>query len=291
MEPDNRLLRIGELERRSGVPRYTIHQYVRSGLLPEPLRTSKTMAYYNDTHLERLQAIREIKGPAKLPLSFLKKVLDDMETSNDERDIDMHTAGSGEPFSGSKEKRREEIKKAALKVFLEKGFQNARIQDITAAAGISTGTFYIYYRDKKELFMAVIDELTRNTVAAIEDAAEKEDDLLLKAAATARFYIDNYLYFSGIINQLRGMMATEEPMARDKYIALHNQLAHPIMRGISTAIDRGLIRDVDPELLARAIMGMVEFISFRLTFDEEYTSTQAISFMTDLIMNGIGMSR
>ena len=49
------LLSIGELERLSGTPRHAIHRYIRSGLLPKPLKTSKTMAYYNEAHLERLE--------------------------------------------------------------------------------------------------------------------------------------------------------------------------------------------------------------------------------------------
>lgn len=288
MKQDAGLLRIGELERLSGVPRYTIHQYVRNGLLPQPVKTGKTMAYYNRSHLEQLQSIREIKGTSKLPLAFLKKLLEDRESTNTGIDAEAPAAVAGKPKPDIKEKRKQQIKEAAFKVFLEKGFQHARIHDITTTAGISTGTFYIYYRDKRELFMEVIDALIRDTIMPAEKALEKKGDVLKVAVATARYYMDNYDYFSRIVNQLRGMMAEEEPQARDKFIALHNQLANPIMREIQTAISKGLIRDVDPELFARSLMGIVEFLSFRLTFDDKYTSGEAVSFMIDLVMNGVG---
>jgi AcrR family transcriptional regulator len=230
------LLKISDLERLSGTPRYTIHQYVRQGLLPEPVRTGRTMAYYGPVHLERLQAIREIKGGSRLPLAYLKQALQARDAGRDM--VTGRDAAREEPppGKGAGARRRQQIKEAAFKVFLEKGFQRARIQDITAAAGVSTGTFYIYYRDKREVFMEVIDELIRNAVQPVEEAVLTGGDIPRRAGEIARFYLENYGYFSGIINQLRGMMAEEEPAARDKFIALHKQLADPIVRGIRAAV-------------------------------------------------------
>ncbi len=64
-------------------------------------------------------------------------------------------------------------------------------------------------------------------------------------------------------------------------------MADPIAGEIRSAIARGLIRDVDPELMARAIMGMVEFLAIFLSFNKDYTTSQVISFTIDLIMNGL----
>jgi AcrR family transcriptional regulator/predicted DNA-binding transcriptional regulator AlpA len=288
MESQGKLFRIAELERLSGFPRHTIHKYVRDGLLPAPVKTGKTMAYYDLSHLERLQAIREIKGTSRLPVSYLKKVLEDRGESIGDSALEDEAGKRGESRTGAREKRKQQIKDAAFEVFLEKGFQQARIQDITTAAGISTGTFYIYYGDKRELFMDVIDELIQNTMTAIEDAIARDGDSLGRVTAAARLYMEDYDYFSGIINQLRGMMAATEPSAREKFKALHNQLADPIVRGIRTAIEQGLIREVDPELLARALMGIVEFLAIYLSFDDKHDSAEATSFMVDLIMNGVG---
>ena len=288
MEPTARLMRIGELESLSGFPRYTIHKYINDGLLPEPIKTGKTMAYYDVSHLERLRAIREIKGTSRLPVSYLKKVLEDREETAGEGFIGERSGKKGRPQDDVREKRKQQIRNAAFEVFLEKGFQQARIQDITATAGISTGTFYIYYADKRELFMDVIDEMIRSTVVAIENAVKKDGDIFRGTIAAAQFYTENYPYFSVIINQLRGMMAETEPSAREKFIALHNQLANLFVREIRVALEKGLIREVDPELLARALMGILEFLSIYLSFDDSYTAPQAISFMVDLVMNGIG---
>jgi AcrR family transcriptional regulator len=52
--------------------------------------------------------------------------------------------------------RQERILKAALEVFSRKGYAAATIPEIARAAGVATGTIYIYYPSKRELFIAVI---------------------------------------------------------------------------------------------------------------------------------------
>ncbi len=277
-------LRISDLERLSGVPRHTIHRYLREGLLPPPRRTGKTMAYYGQVHLRILHDIKEIKGSSRLPLTYLKKALAERGV------IGMGTAerrGEGGGRREAAQERKRQIRDAAFETFLEKGYARTRVQDITAAAGVSTGTFYLYYADKREVFMEVVDELIRNAVGPAEEAFRRGGDFLKTATALAASYMENYHYFSGIINQLRGLMAEEVPQARDKFAALHNQLAGPIVRGIRAAIAEGLIREVDPELLARALMGILEFLSIYLSFDARRTVSEAVEFAADLLMNGL----
>ena len=287
MDPEVRLLKISELEKLSGIPGYTIHQYVRGGLLPKPIKTSKTMAYYNESHLERLRLIREIKGSSRVPVSFLNKLLADADKANKPDENGEQSGDTGKQKKDTAAKRKRQIRDAARMVFLEKGFQQTRIKDITTAAGVSTGTFYIYYKDKQELFMDAIDEVIQNTVAAIAGIVSSKGDFQKRTATFAQYYMENYEYFSGIVNQLRGMMAATEPSAREKFKTLHNYLAQTLANEIRVAIKRGLIRDVDPDLLAHGIMGMVEFLSIHIYFNETHTTSQAISFMFDVLMNGI----
>jgi len=59
------------------------------------------------------------------------------------------------------EDRPREICAAALQVFAEKGFAAAKLDEIAKRAGVSKGTLYLYFKDKEQLFRAVV----RNTVA------------------------------------------------------------------------------------------------------------------------------
>ncbi len=52
--------------------------------------------------------------------------------------------------------RREEIMDAAVEIFACKGYYNTKIADIVEAVGIAKGTFYLYFKSKKALFLALI---------------------------------------------------------------------------------------------------------------------------------------
>lgn len=71
------LLRMRELAEASGVPAATIKHYLREGLLPEPVRTSRNMAYYPPEFVERIRLIKQLQEERFMPLRAIKSVLDE----------------------------------------------------------------------------------------------------------------------------------------------------------------------------------------------------------------------
>ena len=73
---ENGLLKMSELAERSGVSAGTIKHYLREGLLPEPVRTSRNMAYYPEDFVERIQLIKRLQEERFMPLRLIKGMLD-----------------------------------------------------------------------------------------------------------------------------------------------------------------------------------------------------------------------
>lgn len=73
-EPD--WIKMSELVRRTGVPAATIKFYLREGLLPEPRRTSRNMAWYDAALVPRIQTIKRLQRERFLPLKVIREVLD-----------------------------------------------------------------------------------------------------------------------------------------------------------------------------------------------------------------------
>jgi AcrR family transcriptional regulator len=67
------------------------------------------------------------------------------------------------------EDRPREICRAALEVFAEKGFAAAKLDEIAARAGVAKGTLYLYFKDKEDLFRAVIRDTVAPNVALIRE--------------------------------------------------------------------------------------------------------------------------
>jgi DNA-binding transcriptional MerR regulator len=147
-------MRIKELSQKGEVPKSTIHYYLREGLLHPPNKTGRTMAYYDETHLKKLATIKHLKKDLRMPIAFLKEEL-----------ARLGEGGFPEPTPGNdienetnpKDIRKAEIIIAAIEAFSLRGYHRTRVSDITKKVGISTGTFYIYFENKRELFIEVVE--------------------------------------------------------------------------------------------------------------------------------------
>jgi len=62
---------------------------------------------------------------------------------------------------------RAEIVAAAERHFAERGFEAARLEDIAADVGIRRAAIFYYFRDKNELYAAVLDEVFRGAMATL----------------------------------------------------------------------------------------------------------------------------
>ncbi|MGA1212722.1 MAG: MerR family transcriptional regulator [Solirubrobacterales bacterium] len=71
------LLKMSELVEASGVPAATIKHYLREGLLPEPIKTSRNMAWYRPETVERIALIRRLQDERFMPLKAIRAVLDE----------------------------------------------------------------------------------------------------------------------------------------------------------------------------------------------------------------------
>jgi AcrR family transcriptional regulator len=73
-----------------------------------------------------------------------------------------------------KDERREQILKAALQIFARKGLAAARISDIAAAAGLSYGLVYHYFRDKEEIFVELVRRAVGGGVQVTQAALDAQ---------------------------------------------------------------------------------------------------------------------
>ncbi len=84
------MIRIGQMAKRAGVSAPTIKHYVNEGLLPKPVKTSKNMAYYDESCIERIKTIKKLQKEKFLPLEVIKRIIDSGD--HQEEDLEMGKA-------------------------------------------------------------------------------------------------------------------------------------------------------------------------------------------------------
>ncbi len=156
--------------------------------------------------------------------------------------------------------RRAQLLWAAAQVFAEKGFHHARVADIVQRAGVAQGTFYLYFPSKQAVLRALLAEFARRFLARHRQVQpHRAADLAAYQAQVAAFLTDLFQ----ICWEHRGLAVVffREGLAADpdlwaEYRAILQTFHQQIAANLRLASDRGLIRPVEPDLAATALLGM-----------------------------------
>jgi DNA-binding transcriptional MerR regulator len=183
------LLRMGELAEASGVPAPTIKHYLREGLLPEPVKTSRNMAYYPPEFVDRIQLIKQLQEERFMPLKAIKSVLDeDPERARalvdlEDRILDRALAGERTRTSAAEVRERYGVPKDVLDR-LEKlevlspnsrGYSPSDIKIIEAISRFRAGGY------DAQIGFTVYDTLRYKT--ALEDLVRQEVEVVMERLA------------------------------------------------------------------------------------------------------------
>lgn len=148
---------------------------------------------------------------------------------------------------------------AAEEVFLEHGYHDASVVKITEAAGVSQGTFYLYFEGKKQLFDELVLDLNRRVRHAMsEGAAAGRDRREAERLGFAAFF-----RFTGEHPALYRMIRQAEFVSPEAQKMHYSKIVDGYVRALTDARDAGEIADIDPVVTAWALMGIGEIIGMR----------------------------
>jgi AcrR family transcriptional regulator len=160
---------------------------------------------------------------------------------------------------------RQRLLEAAEQVFAQVGYHDASIVKITEAAGVAMGTFYLYFRGKKEIFDELLLDLNRRVRHAMSEASSlgttRLEQELLGFRAFFRFTAEH----PGLYRVIRQAEFVSPEMLRYHY----DKLSSGYIEGLRAAAERGEVGEIDPEVSAWALMAAGELIGMRwILWDE-----------------------
>jgi AcrR family transcriptional regulator len=290
-------MRISDLEARSGFRRSTIQYYLREGILHPPDKTGRTMAYYDETHLQRLRDIHRVK------MAHLKKTKNpriSIETLKDR----FAKSKPSSPFQKTKSRKtrtqkilrsidgKNDILEAATRIYLKQGYYPTRVQDVAREAGISLPTFYKYFPDKRELFFEVIANVNNSFLNKSREALQGEEDPVQRGNIMIRVFFEEYPKIWEILCQLKAALAINDQWAQSKLAEVYKTLTSGIISEINRGIEKGLIRkNIDPELLAFFLLAVAEAEVYRSRLDDKYSLSEITSFAGEFQFYGFLTSK
>jgi AcrR family transcriptional regulator len=164
------------------------------------------------------------------------------------------------PRPNVSDERKSQILNAAEDVFTQKGFEQARMDDIAEETGLSKGTLYLYFKSKDDLIIAILDRMFQRefrqfdnlnlTELSAADAIWKITDLLTKDILSLQRLIPIVYQFLALAFRNKYVQ-----LALKKYINRYVDLLLPI---IQHGIDSGEFRQVDVREVAIAMGAIIE---------------------------------
>lgn len=164
------------------------------------------------------------------------------------------------PRPNVSDERKAQIINAAEGVFMEKGFDQARMDDIAEETGLSKGTLYLYFKSKDDLIIAILDRMFQGEFKQFDNlnfnelsatnAIWKITDLLTKDILSLQRLIPIVYQFLALAFRNKYVQ-----LALKKYINRYVNLLVPI---IQRGVDSGEFHDVDVREVAIAMGAMIE---------------------------------
>jgi len=184
----------------------------------------------------------------------------------------------------NKAENRAALLKAARTVFAEMGYGAAGVRDIVRRTDLASGTFYNYFKDKDEIFQAVVAEMSVELMKRHRQGRAKART----AEEFFRSHISVYLNYVarepeildfGRNNVTPVRMMLEKPELQFMSRQLHDDIAN--------AIAQGILPDVDVSYLAATLSGMVFEASIAMVSRDPVDPEEITEFATRLMLGGI----
>jgi AcrR family transcriptional regulator len=156
------------------------------------------------------------------------------------------------------ERTRRRLKEAALKLLAEVGYHDLKIQDLAREAGVANGVFYIYFKDKADLVLDMMEEIAQRNVSDIFAGAASSDPFAAVLDANRR-YVQQFADGGGL-NRAIGQIVDTIPEARLRWQAVNAAVARKIAAGIARRAPASLPHEGARVFAALALQAMLDTV-------------------------------
>jgi len=177
-----------------------------------------------------------------------------------------------------KERRRQQIIVAAKRVFSEKGFNKATMEDIAHEAELSPGTLYLYFKNKEELYASLSLRILQYLHIRVEHVNKEDLAPEQKMDALIEAMYDVYAFDPLILINMFHLQSSEtlknlSPKLMSEIEELSRKSIGAIARIFEQGIDSGLFIDRHPVAMAdifwALFSGVILWTTSKKIFNEE----------------------
>ncbi len=177
--------------------------------------------------------------------------------------------------------------KAAAGIFARKGYHEATVDEIAQAVGVAKGTIYYHFKNKEDLYFAVIQEGINIFGKQLRVAAAAADNPLDKIRSLVDSHLDFYEREQDLVFLFLKELSGSELRRRILAGMLSKCLA-VVREAIAAGVKNGTFRAVNPELATSSLFGMITIAAFHyLAFARPIDRAKVKSTIEQIFTRGI----
>jgi|SRR5579883_3068528 len=183
------------------------------------------------------------------------------------------------------------ILEAARKVFAEKGFSDATVDDIANAAGVAKGTVYLYYRSKREIYLAALKFGIQQMYSALDEELKRqsttEGKLRALIAVKLAYFDENRDFFKIYYSEI-GNWCIHPGAIDSEFKTFYLEQSKIIESILKDGVRKKVLRTGRMEQAAFAISDIIRGVVTQRVLGWTKTKiAQDVDFIFDLIWKGI----
>jgi AcrR family transcriptional regulator len=191
------------------------------------------------------------------------------------------------PKQARSKKTREKIIQAAIDLFEELGYEKTNANEIAAAAGVSVGSVYVYFADKRQLLLTIFDRLADDLYEVIFDGLRPEhlfdEELRPRIRSAIAKAIDDRQKHAGLHRVIAEMMLRDAEFAEKRKSLMERSIGR-IHELISLANKAGLTWHIDVDAASFVVQRVVndlaqDYVTGFCDFDKD----RAVDALTEMI--------
>ncbi|MDD5585044.1 MAG: TetR/AcrR family transcriptional regulator [Candidatus Omnitrophica bacterium] len=196
-----------------------------------------------------------------------------------------------------KQLRKADIMRAAERVFAQKGYHNAAMQDIAREAQYATGTVYLYFKDKEALYFSLLEEKIKGLNLVLKEAtghiADAEDRLRIFIHESLSYFQRNQDFFKIFFSErTKGQLVKDAKFSKSPIMAQNKELVLKIIRsGQEQKVVRNDFEAAQISDILGSIFMNVVFDLFKDAPRDESKLKEMSGFILDIFLNGAGKKR
>ncbi len=180
-----------------------------------------------------------------------------------------------------------EILQAALRIFRQKGYHAASMQDLADAVGLQKGSLYYYVSSKEDLLTALygkfIGAFTQQLSAIVRQPLPASEKLRLAIESHLIALSEQLELFTVYVSEQRFLNSR----LRQRIRAEAEHHAELLEKILTQGVEEGEFREIDVTITAHAILGMCNWLYQWYSPEGELRPEQVAAIFSDLVIHGL----